>query len=201
MSYLLGINTATFKTEICLLKNNVSIDYLFWENDQNESEKLIPAVSKMLADANILPADLKKVFLVNGPGSFVAIRLAVVLANSLAQNNGSEIFSMSTFEYLSRCHTGASKVLLNAGGQDIYNYDCKSREFEVVKYLELDSSELSNPKNVIELKQNPDINFDSRKKLNNVIIDIVNNQELDDLLQTVIPLSPNYIKQPSITIK
>ena len=50
----------------------------------NQSEKLWPALDKLLKDNKVDPKKLKKIVVVNGQGSFTSLRIGIAAANALA---------------------------------------------------------------------------------------------------------------------
>ena len=50
----------------------------------NQSEKLWPALDKLLKANQVKTADLKKIIVANGQGSFTSLRIGIAAANALA---------------------------------------------------------------------------------------------------------------------
>ncbi len=59
---------------------------------------LIPAVTEMLAEANLRLKDLDTIVLGNGPGSFIGLRIAASLVQGLAYASGLKIVPVSSLE-------------------------------------------------------------------------------------------------------
>lgn len=94
----LAINTATSKTEIALFENGQLFAETSWISENNEAEKLMPAIKELLGPHAF--SEINKVLVVNGPGSFTGLRIGVATANTIANLNNCELYSINTFEYL-----------------------------------------------------------------------------------------------------
>jgi len=84
---MIGINTATHTTEICI--DNVCKS---WQANYDEAEKLLPEISRL--------KQIKKIFVVTGPGSYTGLRIGVTAANTLAYLYNAPILGMNTFDFL-----------------------------------------------------------------------------------------------------
>ncbi len=82
----LFINTAEDnKTQVALIaikKNEVSI--IKRKSSAIKSDRVLELIDRLLQESKITPQKLKGVFVVNGPGPFTAIRIAVALANTFS---------------------------------------------------------------------------------------------------------------------
>lgn len=103
---LLGINTATATTEIALVEGEKVIVEKSWPSSRDEAEKILPLLQEFLdpqKESHIKPArPIDKIFVVEGPGPFTALRLGVTIANTLSFVYQAAVVSCSTFEYLLR---------------------------------------------------------------------------------------------------
>lgn len=95
---LLVINTASSIVSIAIFSKSEVISEQFWPGKNDDAEKLLPAISKMLEDENLDFQDLSEILVVRGPGSFTGLRVGVVLANTLAYLNQIPLHSITTFE-------------------------------------------------------------------------------------------------------
>ena len=111
---ILGINTATNKTELALIEGSKVLYVKSWDADYNEAEKVLPAIKTALKKPN----NLEKVFVVQGPGAFTGLRIGVTIANALAYIEGIPLISCSTFDYLkAKIRSGyETTIMLKAGG-------------------------------------------------------------------------------------
>jgi tRNA threonylcarbamoyl adenosine modification protein YeaZ len=126
---VLGINTATAKTAIALIKTGdkkksagksaagfKTIFFRAWESKRNEAEKLLPQIR-----ASLKKGEPDKMFVVTGPGAFTALRIGVTAANTLAYAVNAPIISCSTFEFLTHSVPKnlqkSTAIFLKAGGE------------------------------------------------------------------------------------
>lgn len=81
----LFINTAlNNKLTIALVLHTLQIlDRADLDIHQNHSEKLLPAVEKLLSKNKLTLKDLKGIGVARGPGSFTGVRVGVACANAL----------------------------------------------------------------------------------------------------------------------
>lgn len=201
---LLGINTATKNIQLSIIDLDSAqiIENKVFARDNNESENLLPSIVKLF-DANKLElSSLKKIFVVNGPGSFVSIRLGVLIANTLASNlDGVQLYSMNTFEYLTA--NGADFAVIFAGGNQVYVYEKETTSHEIKELNQELIDSIQDKKVVFDLRDESlmkGINNISIKSLDSVIIDLISDESLEKYLVSDFPLEVNYVKEPSIQV-
>ncbi|MEI6835893.1 MAG: tRNA (adenosine(37)-N6)-threonylcarbamoyltransferase complex dimerization subunit type 1 TsaB [Candidatus Falkowbacteria bacterium] len=83
---ILFINTASYDEVIISLLSGEGkkIKNKKFKAPRKQAEKLLPAIAKLLLDANKSLADLTKIQVVVSGGSFTSLRIGVVTANALA---------------------------------------------------------------------------------------------------------------------
>lgn len=82
--YVLGIDTATMVCSIGLVKEQCSVGEMTLHTRKTHSERLLPMVQQLVADADLTPRDLSGVAVSIGPGSFTGLRIGITTAKSLA---------------------------------------------------------------------------------------------------------------------
>lgn len=97
MNYLF-LDTASSRVIISFIKNNEIIFNVNLQNDNNLSNKLMVLIDENFKKNNLKPADINKIFVVNGPGSFTGIRCGVTVAKTLAFLLNIEIAAISELE-------------------------------------------------------------------------------------------------------
>ena len=119
MRLLLGLNTATTRTEIAFLTENKILEEDSWEAKADESEKILPYLQKSLKELQLSFSDLTELFVIKGPGHFTALRVGITIINTLAYLLDLPIFTTDAFEMIS--HRSQLKnshlVILPAAGQ------------------------------------------------------------------------------------
>ncbi len=81
--------------------------------------ELVPALGAMLGGAALGIAAVDAVVVVDGPGSFTGIRIALSTAKALAEATGRPLFAVSRLRVLRSLH-GAASAVLDAGRGEFY---------------------------------------------------------------------------------
>jgi tRNA threonylcarbamoyl adenosine modification protein YeaZ len=199
---LLGINSCTKKSEVCLIDTETKsvLAEVVWQSDRDESEKLLASIDGLCKKAGIASSVFGGVVVVSGPGSFVAVRIGVVIANCLAQNLSIPLFNLTTFQFLDfATENKAKKIILEAGGKDIYIFDTVSLQVEMQLKPEAVESSFDLSSTYIEITDFQ-VNSLSKISLSSVIVNLIKVNKLDILRVEKLPLMPNYVKEPAITM-
>ncbi len=219
---ILGINTATQTSEIFLYDINIGkiiASYVF-EGKQNESEILLPKILAMFNTRNRNLADLHSVVVVNGPGSFVSLRVGVITANTILNNlKGLNAYVLTTFDLLKHSFSNYKKVhenenteiIIYAGGNQVFrqknpfqNTEIETVEFDASYYKNKDMNLICDLPEKLKLKIgdiDDSVKIIERKPFDEVFIHLIKNGLLDSYRFEEKTILPNYIKEPSITIK
>ena len=120
MKYLF-IDSATANLVVAIIIDN-EIKYLFNENTgQDTSSVIMPKIAEAFTEANILPQDLDKIFVVNGPGSFTGIRVGLTVAKTMAWALNVPVSAISSLEVMaSGCSDYISIALVDARRGFVY---------------------------------------------------------------------------------
>jgi tRNA threonylcarbamoyl adenosine modification protein YeaZ len=118
---ILALNTAQSTHELALLNGDKLLSERRWVNAKEDVEKLIPTVQEMLDEAGATKKDLTELVIVRGPGSFTSVRVGIAFMNALAEGLHARLFTLDTFELLTRkaATTDPVLVVLHAGGLDV----------------------------------------------------------------------------------
>jgi tRNA threonylcarbamoyl adenosine modification protein YeaZ len=76
---------------------------------KNHSEQLLPAIDELIKQVGWLPADLDRVIVSQGPGSYTGLRIAVTTAKTLAFTLGLDLIGIS----------GLALLAANVDNQDV----------------------------------------------------------------------------------
>ena len=82
--YTLFLDTHSSDVIIVLFKDNKILDMVKEQSHFQHSQITLPLVNKLLTKYNLLPKDLGEIVVVNGPGSFTGVRIAVVIGKTMA---------------------------------------------------------------------------------------------------------------------
>lgn len=96
----LGVETSTHSGSLALFSDNTIIDSLTWEKSSSHSELITLSFLQLLNKNKISLAEISRIGVGVGPGSFTGIRVAVNFARSLAYSIDQKIFVISSLELL-----------------------------------------------------------------------------------------------------
>ena len=95
---VLGIDTSTVTGGVALLSDDRLVGESVLNIRTTHSERLLPALERLLADAGITVKELDLLSVVTGPGSFTGLRIGVGTAKGLSYALGVPIVGVTTLE-------------------------------------------------------------------------------------------------------
>ena len=95
MSHILAIDTCTELCSAALLSDG-AITAKAEIAPREHSQKLLPMVETLLADANVTMSELDAIAFGRGPGSFTGVRIGTATAQGLALGSGKPLIPVST---------------------------------------------------------------------------------------------------------
>ena len=220
MTLIFALNT-TFPTREMLLFDLEKGDTLIretWE-DRRDDEKQILEKFRSLTKYIKSRALISGIVLVNGPGSFAAMRSAVVFANTLSfaltaqKKEKVGIFVLSTFEFLRLKFKAPLQIILHAGGQHVAlqrKTNSDNTEPEIITFDEaLNTLDPNKPLAAIlptprmeSLKESNVklLNMQAGKSLKEILKEILSQikNTSSDYFQTWVDV--NYLRPPHITL-
>jgi len=96
----LAINTALKTTSIAIIDGEKVVAEKSWLAENDEAERLMPEISKLLKSKKVKYEDIKEIIVVRGPGSFTGLRVGIAAANMMAYILSIPISSIDTFAFL-----------------------------------------------------------------------------------------------------
>lgn len=98
----LFIDTSSFRLTIAVIneENNTIVSYYNELLKKDLSEKVLEVIKKCIDDSKIIPRDIKKIYIVNGPGSFTGVRIGVTIAKTFAWSMEIKLIPISSLEVL-----------------------------------------------------------------------------------------------------
>ena len=121
MSVLLAIDTAAPRLALAVLREEGRIETLVEDMATGQAERLFPALGELLARANTSYADLTRIAVTTGPGSFTGLRIGLSAARGLGLALGIAVVgvpSLLALSLVARCDLIA--VLLDARRDEAY---------------------------------------------------------------------------------
>jgi len=97
--YLIINTTDDKKIRVILAKSQDSFKIKSVKGERRQSEKLLIAIEKIIAQNKTSLSKIKGIGVVTGPGGFTSVRIGVVVANSLAFALGKEVFGLKLSEF------------------------------------------------------------------------------------------------------
>lgn len=108
---VLGIETSTKIGSVALSRNGKILVAADLSGAMNHSEKLLPAIEKIMAAKKVRFADINRIAVSTGPGSFTGLRIGITVARTLAHMLPKELVSVPTLDCLAAM-VPASKALI-----------------------------------------------------------------------------------------
>lgn len=100
MMKVLAIETSTYSGSIAVSEGGRTLGELYLDMGPSHSEKLVPAIDRMLTDLGIGRKDLNGVAVSLGPGSFTALRVGISTAKGLSYSLGIPVIGASSLEII-----------------------------------------------------------------------------------------------------
>ncbi|MEK3889624.1 tRNA (adenosine(37)-N6)-threonylcarbamoyltransferase complex dimerization subunit type 1 TsaB [Bacillus sp. FSL K6-3431] len=97
---ILAIDTSNEVLGIAMLSEKVIIGEYITNLKKNHSVRLMPAIEQFLSDCETTPAEIDKIVVAQGPGSYTGVRIGVTVAKSLAWSLGIPLVGVSSLAVL-----------------------------------------------------------------------------------------------------
>jgi tRNA threonylcarbamoyladenosine biosynthesis protein TsaB len=121
MGILLAIDTAAPRLQLALWREPDAVTTRVEDMPTGQAERLFPALAELLADAGLAYADLTRIAVTTGPGSFTGLRIGLSAARGLGLALGIPVLGLPSLLALSltaQCRPVA--VLLDARRDEAY---------------------------------------------------------------------------------
>lgn len=97
---ILTINTSNQALGVGLLQDGQIIGEVITNLVKNHSVRLMPAIDHVMKEVGIEPAQLDKIVVAKGPGSYTGVRIGIITAKSLAWALDIPVVGVSSLEVL-----------------------------------------------------------------------------------------------------
>lgn len=97
---ILAIDTSNRPLSVAVLEDGNLLSQATCTKSKNHSVNLLPLIDRLMKDAGLEPADLDRIVVAKGPGSYTGLRIGVATAKTLAYTLGRELVGVSSLEVL-----------------------------------------------------------------------------------------------------
>lgn len=97
---VLAIDTSNYPLGIALIDDQQVIGEYITNMKKNHSVRVMPAIENLCRECDIKPADLEKIVVAEGPGSYTGVRIGVTIAKTLAWTLQIPLVGVSSIEVL-----------------------------------------------------------------------------------------------------
>jgi tRNA threonylcarbamoyladenosine biosynthesis protein TsaB len=136
---ILAIDTSNYTLGVALLEENQVLGEYITNLKKNHSVRIMPAIQTLMKDCERVPADLTKIVVAKGPGSYTGVRIGVTIAKTLAWTLNIPLVGISSLEILaagvSRYFDGYVSPIFDARRGQVYTglYEYQGNELLAVK--------------------------------------------------------------------
>ena len=97
---ILAIDTSNNPLGVALLDDNQVLGEYITNLKKNHSVRIMPAIQTLMKDCDKEPADLTKIVVAKGPGSYTGVRIGVTIAKTLSWTLNVPLVGISSLEIL-----------------------------------------------------------------------------------------------------
>ncbi|WP_353948517.1 tRNA (adenosine(37)-N6)-threonylcarbamoyltransferase complex dimerization subunit type 1 TsaB [Sporolactobacillus sp. Y61] len=100
--HVLAIDSSNLVMGVAVATEDKVLGELMTNSKKNHSERLMPAISRLLEDVGIGPEDLDRIVVAKGPGSYTGLRIGITIAKMLAWTLKKELAGVSSLEVVAQ---------------------------------------------------------------------------------------------------
>ncbi|WP_338471499.1 tRNA (adenosine(37)-N6)-threonylcarbamoyltransferase complex dimerization subunit type 1 TsaB [Niallia sp. XMNu-256] len=97
---VLALDTSNYSLGIALVNEDKVIGEYITNMKKNHSVRVMPGIERLLDDCDMKPADIDKIVVAKGPGSYTGVRIGVTIAKTLAWTLNIPLVGVSSLEVL-----------------------------------------------------------------------------------------------------
>lgn len=121
---VLAIDTSNYVLGIALIDEEKVIGEHITNVKVNHSVRVMPAIEQLMKECGVVPADLTKIVVAKGPGSYTGVRIGVTIAKTLAWSLNIPLVGVSSLEIIAastaRYFSGVVSPLFDARRGQVY---------------------------------------------------------------------------------
>ncbi|MFP7299945.1 tRNA (adenosine(37)-N6)-threonylcarbamoyltransferase complex dimerization subunit type 1 TsaB [Neobacillus niacini] len=136
---ILAIDTSNYPLGVALIEDNQVLGEYITNLKKNHSVRIMPAIQTLMTDCDRVPAQLTKIVVAKGPGSYTGVRIGVTIAKTMAWSLKIPLVGISSLEIIAagagRYFNGYVSPLFDARRGQIYTglYEYQSGELTAVR--------------------------------------------------------------------
>lgn len=139
---ILAFDTSSTALSVALLEDEHMVAELTLTVKKNHSISLMPVIDFLVDQAGWEPADLDRIVVAKGPGSYTGVRIAVATAKTLAYSLGIDLVGLSSLLALADLETeGVLIPIMDARRNNVYAgiYDAKKQAVMPEQHIAMES--------------------------------------------------------------
>ncbi|MGM0109950.1 tRNA (adenosine(37)-N6)-threonylcarbamoyltransferase complex dimerization subunit type 1 TsaB [Enterococcus sp. DIV0187] len=134
---LLAMDTSNQTLAVAVLENEKLLAHFQLNRKMNHSLTLMPAIESVMQASGLEPADLDRIVVAKGPGSYTGIRIAVTTAKTLAETLKIELTTVSSLAVIAgNIHTDKLIIpMMDARRNNVYASAYRWEDHRLVNIL------------------------------------------------------------------
>ena len=94
------LDSSNTNLSVGIAKDNLLLESISYEAWQQQSEHMIPELSKLLEKYGVNKNDIEEVVVAMGPGSYTGVRIAITIAKTIAVSLNTKLYPVSSLRVL-----------------------------------------------------------------------------------------------------
>lgn len=107
----LSIDTSTRYAGVAISQDGQTLLEMTWRSEQNHTVELLPSIQRLMEQLKISVADLSRIFVAKGPGSFSALRVGIATAKGIAMARDIPLVAVGTLDVEAYPFAGLGKTI------------------------------------------------------------------------------------------
>lgn len=186
----LFLDTSSFLVSVGIYEDNKKL-YLHQETNHNKiSDVIFNIIEEVFEKSNTASNEIKRVFIVNGPGSFTGIRIGLTIAKTYGVSLNIPVYPISTLELMASGTNKPVISLINDRNDFVYYSVYDSELNNIVKDQYININEIEFKYDVVSYDE---FNFETKTPI--IDIEKIIKKHENDSKENVHTIIPNYLKQ------
>ena len=94
------LDSSNTNLSVGIAKDNLLLESISYEAWQQQSEYMIPELSKLLEKYGVNKDDIEEVVVAMGPGSYTGVRIAITIAKTIAVSLNTKLYPVSSLRVM-----------------------------------------------------------------------------------------------------